>query len=62
MKNYYGYIGTREPFGTDRRVLFEARNDRKASIKFKRWLGAQPGRLFRFTNFYDNSTFRRVDV
>lgn len=62
MKQYYGYMGTNEPFGTDRRVLFHARNDRKAIAKFNRWRGAHPGRLFRFSNFYDHSTFRRIEA
>jgi hypothetical protein len=48
-----------EPLGTDGRILFELKTVRGAIRRAKRILG-ESCRVFQYTNFYNDETFRRV--
>jgi len=59
---FYAYKPTkdgREPLGSDRRILFELKTIAGAHRRARSVLGSDY-RLFRYTNFYDDKTFRRV--
>jgi hypothetical protein len=61
MTNFYAYIGEREPVGGDRRFIWrDLKNVGAARRRLARLAKGQPCRLFTFTNFYDDSTFREV--
>lgn len=48
-----------EPMGTQNRLLFELKTDMGAIRRAGRVLG-QTAKVFRYTDFYDGSTFQRV--
>jgi len=59
---FYAYIPTvdgEEPVGTFSRVLFELKTVRGAKRRAERLLGSNY-KLFQYTNFYDDKTFRRI--
>jgi len=59
---FYAYKPTKdggEPLGTSGRTLFELKTVAGAHRRARSVLGPRY-RLFRYTNFYDNKTFRRV--
>ncbi len=59
---FYAYIpradGT-EPVGGDKKLLFELKTTQGAHRRARRYLGPRY-RLYRYTNFYDNKTFRQI--
>jgi len=59
---FYAYKPTKdgkEPVGGDRKLLFELKTVRGAHNRARGALGSNY-RLFRYTNFYDDKTFREV--
>lgn len=62
--NFYAYAGTAtlgsEKLGTDGRMLFELKTTPGAIRRTRRAFAGQPFTLYRFTNFYNNATFRLV--
>ena len=59
---FYAYIPTKdgkEPMGTADKLLFELKTTRGAIKRTRKHLGPRY-MLFRYTNFYDDKTFRRV--
>ena len=59
---FYAYKPTKEgkePIGSDRRTLFELKTIQGAHKRARSVLGPNY-RLFRYTNFYDDKTFRQV--
>lgn len=62
--NFYAYKGThelgQEPLGSDNRMIWRDLKTTRSPLKRCRELWGNDFRLFTFTNFYDNATFRRV--
>lgn len=59
---FYAYAPTKdgkEPLGTANRTLFELKTVAGAHRRVRKYLGPRY-MLFRYTNFYDDKTFRRV--
>lgn len=58
--NYYSFIGDKEPLGTDK--CFINRNVKRfnQTITYKLLQKADIFRVYTFTNFYDNNTFKLV--
>ena len=59
---FYAYRPTKdgkEPLGTSGKLLFELETIGGAHKRARRYLGTTY-MLFRYTNFYDDKTFRRV--
>jgi len=61
---FYAYkwdvpLGT-EPLGTDGKLLFELKTVRGAMNRCKRYLKTSDFRLYTYTNFYDDKTFKQV--
>ena len=59
---FYAYVPTkegREPVGGDRKLIFELKTVAGAHKRARSVLGARY-RLFTYTNFYRESTFRKV--
>lgn len=72
---FYGYVVTiegKEPLGTEGRTMFEAANVPAAIRRMRRYVSSVPllpfykfpnpreYRLFSYTNFYDQSTFKQI--
>lgn len=64
MLHFYAYHGHwqlgQEPLGSDRKLIFYLKTIRGAKNRCKAAYNGEPYRLYTFTNFYDNSTFRLV--
>ena len=64
MTKYYAYKLTKEgkePMGTQDRILFELKTNRGAIARALRILG-KGCRVYRYRNFYDNSTFHCIQA
>ncbi len=62
MSKYYAYKPDdqgKEPMGTQNRLLFELKTDIGAIRRAIRPLGPSC-RVFWYTNFYDDTTFRQI--
>ena len=63
LKKYYAFKGNydlgNEPCGTSGKMLFELKTDRGAHARVATVYGTEY-RLFTYTNFYDNKTFKEV--
>ena len=62
MSKYYTYKPTTqgwEPTGTSNRSLFELKTDAGAIRRARRLYG-DTAMVFKYTDFYDDKTFRRV--
>lgn len=62
MRKYYAYKPDKdgkEPMGTMTKMLFELKTDAGAIHRAFRQYGTT-ARVYQYTNFYDNSTFRCV--
>ena len=70
MKNYYAYkhyyaykprADGSAPMGTSDQTLFKLKTDRGARRRARRVLG-ETARVFRYRNFYDDSTFKEITL
>ena len=60
---FYAYVPTdegKEPMGTFNRILIELKTVNGAIRQAKRRLGTDKFRLFSYTNFYDEKTFKKL--
>lgn len=61
---FYAYAGTaplgQEPCGTGGRIMFELKTEAGARRRCRRVYGAQAFRLYVYSNFFNDSTFREV--
>jgi hypothetical protein len=61
---FYAYVGTKplgqESVGTSGKTLFELKTIADAHRRAKSVFKSRSYRLYRYTNFYDDKTFREV--
>lgn len=60
---FYAYImdkDGKEPFGTANRLLFTLKTINGATNRCFRIFKGKPYKLFSYTNFYDDKTFREI--
>jgi len=61
---FYAYLGSqelgKEPLGTFGKMLFELKTRQGAKNRCRRIWGDKEFRLYTYTNFYNDSTFKEV--
>lgn len=62
---FYAYKGDyeigHEPCGTEGKLMFELKTTRGAIKRVRGIFKSSPFKLYTYTNFYDDNTFRVVD-
>lgn len=58
--NYYSYIGEEEPIGNNNRFINRGVKNFKQTATYKTLLKNEHFKVFTFTNFYDEKTYKLV--